>query len=125
MTLKTSKSGTTEGAVSLIPKSVANTKVGPSICPIRKSSIVDSTSRRKSQDSVFCDGECNTWLHRGCAGLSKSCFETVSSSKDPFYCQKCTIYFLVKEVASLKTTVEKTSLIGIIFRQSFTRFFVI
>ena len=42
-----------------------------SICPISDDVIKDSSLKTKGHDSMFCDGVCNTWLHRGCAGLSK------------------------------------------------------
>ena len=42
--------------------------------------IEDCSSKVKGQDAVFCDGHCNTWLHRDCAGLSKTAFKKVIDS---------------------------------------------
>ena len=56
---------------------------------------------------MFCDGHCNTWRHRGCAGLSKVAFKKVSDSNDPFYCTRCCLCEHKDELKVLKTTVEK------------------
>ena len=58
---------------------------------------------------MFCDGTCNTWLHRGCAGLSKIAFKKVASSSHPFYCTHCSLSEQKKEIEVLKGTVEKLS----------------
>ena len=79
------------------------------ICPICEDVIVDQSSSNKGHDSVFCDGLCNTWLHRGCAGLSKLAFEQVVASSDSFYCPHCSLLQQKKEIASLKATVERLS----------------
>lgn len=45
-----------------------NARIRPvCICAICDDQIVDST-----QQSIWCEGHCDTWLHRGCAGLSKA-----------------------------------------------------
>lgn len=72
------------------------------VCPICDESIKDSSTRVSGQDSVFCDGVCNTWLHRRCAGLSKMLFVALSHSKDPFYCPHCRLHLLSKELSSLR-----------------------
>lgn len=41
------------------------------------------------QDAVHCDGECASWLHRRCAGLTKESFKSVCESVTPFYCVHC------------------------------------
>ena len=79
------------------------------LCPICDDAIEDSSSKSKGHDAVFCDGTCNTWLHRGCAGLSKIAFKKVASSSHPFYCTHCSLSEQKKEIEALKGTVEKLS----------------
>ena len=78
-------------------------------CPICEDVIVDQSSGNKGHDSVFCDGLCNAWLHRGCAGLSKLAFDQVAASSDSFCCSHCSLSQQKKEIASLKATVEMLS----------------
>ena len=40
-------------------------------CPACEDIIRETKGRSKGQDAVFCDGSCQMWLHRCCAGLSK------------------------------------------------------
>ena len=56
--------------------------------------------------TVFCDGVCQEWLHRQCAGLSKAAFESVSNSgSHPFHCPHCIITQQSKEISALKASV--------------------
>ena len=48
-----------------------------SICPICCDVIVDATAGEDAHDSIFCDGACNGWLHRRCAGLPKAAFQAI------------------------------------------------
>ena len=77
------------------------------ICPICDHAIEDCSSKAKGHDAVFCDGHCNTWLHRGCAGLSKTAFNNVTESSEPFYCTRCSLSQHKEELNALRTTVDK------------------
>ena len=50
----------------------------------------------------FCDGTCQSWLHRGCAGLSHKAFEAQVSSKEEFFCPTCRLNALEAVVADIK-----------------------
>ncbi len=54
------------------PKSSSKSVSFMHTCPICDDEINDET-----HDSVHCDGYCQTWLHRGCAGLSTKKFATL------------------------------------------------
>ena len=60
---------------------------------------------KKGHDSIFCDGSCQNWIHRQCAGLSKASFTHCFKSNDPFFCPKCTIKNQSDDVATLKEAV--------------------
>ena len=74
------------------------------ICPICDDQIDDST-----QQSIWCDGECATWLHRGCAGLSKDAHSKLNGTNTPFYCPHCRLVKQEKEIESLKTSLSDLS----------------
>ena len=54
------------------------------ICPICKKKI-----KAACQEVIFCEGECDTRIHRKCAQLSKSEFKDISSTDEPFCCPRC------------------------------------
>ena len=40
-------------------------------CHICEDPILEPTDHFEGQDAVFCEGICNSWLHRKCVGLSQ------------------------------------------------------
>lgn len=72
-------------------------------CPICETEIKESTNRSRGDDAVECEGVCSAWLHRQCAGLSKSAFSSVCKSKDPFYCAHCKVQQLELELQSVRS----------------------
>ena len=79
------------------------------ICPICDEAVIDPSTKNVGQDSIFCDGACKAWLHRGCAGLSKSVFEEVCKSDDPFLCPHCMLIHQRAEIINLKASLNSIS----------------
>ena len=52
------------------------------ICPICDN-IIDEKDGQKGHDSVYCEGQCQAWLRRHCAILSKAAFQAISQSQLP------------------------------------------
>ena len=84
----------------MMPKSKKSEKSTCDLC---------SDSLTKGQDILNCEGDCNCTVHRYCAGVTSSQFQTLSTSSTPFVCQWCmlkttnaVIKQLQSEVASLK-----------------------
>ena len=76
-------------------------------CPICLELIVDATPKTPGQDAVYCDGLCQTWIHRQCAGLSKPAFNQISqpTNNNPFFCPNCRLDQQAKEINSLKSII--------------------
>ena len=72
------------------------------VCPICDESIVDATSHTSGQAAIFCEGLCKEWLHRQCAGLSKTAFDLASQSQDPFFCLHSCLDTQRRELLTLK-----------------------
>ena len=53
-------------------------------CDVCCSGIVD-----EKEDAVLCEGSCQKWFHRYCAGISLTCFRSLSNSSTPFVCWLC------------------------------------
>ena len=75
----------------------AKKKKGSIICPICEDTITDGV-----QDSIECEGLCHSWLHRTCAALSKSAFQSATQSSGPFLCVHCRLEAQQREIAALR-----------------------
>ena len=71
------------------------------------------------EDAIYCEGLCNGWLHRKCAGMSNKCFARLADSNNKFLCVYCMLFeqtTLVKdlseEINSLKTKLAPESTIA-------------
>ena len=90
------------------------------ICPICEDPVLDAKGRKKGQDAIFCDGTCQSLLHRRCAGLSRSAFQTKVSCSKEFYCRSCrltnletSVSDMLKELTMLKSLMSaKPSTVG-------------
>lgn len=78
-------------------------------CPICEEVIVDASGKKQGQDSIECDGNCATWIHRRCAGLSKVSFNSICKSDNPFYCPQCRLDKHELEINSLRDMVVNLS----------------
>lgn len=79
------------------------------LCGICQEVIRDAVGSRPGQAAIQCDGVCAAWLHRQCAGLSVTAFESVSNSNDPFYCPQCRLGLQQLEIDSLRDMVSALS----------------
>ena len=76
-------------------------------CDLCLAVIVDN-----KEDALQCEGSCQLWFHRYCAGVSLSHFKSLASSDKPFVCLLCSqerhqvaVNELKSEVAALRTEV--------------------
>ena len=42
-----------------------------------------------TRGAIFCEGECNAWLHKRCAGFSLFSKTSFKTTDEPFYCPRC------------------------------------
>ena len=59
-----------------------------------------------TKDALFCEGVCQKWIHRCCAGVTRYHFEKLSKSDDPWYCPCCTVVSQNKQIDSLTCKIE-------------------
>ena len=74
------------------------------LCCICDVDIVDDTD-----ESVLCEGICQAWMHRKCAGISRQVFAVISKSNDPYLCSHCMLSNYKEEIVSLKNQVSSLS----------------
>jgi len=60
----------------------------------------------KGHDAIFCEGVCDAWLHRHCAGLSQLAFAELQNSKDSFLCHHCQLKLYKLEISNLRQLVD-------------------
>ncbi len=91
------------------------------LCTICTQPILEATDQEDGHDALLCEGKCNTWYHRWCAGVTKARYEVLSNTEDPFHCPACVaerqentirelqdmVLSLAEEVRVLKATVAK------------------
>ena len=86
-------------------------RTGKVPCGVCLAPVVDG-----KDEALLCEGECGLWLHRGCASIPPSRYESLSASDEPFVCLCCSNSQLRKELTqqgkelqSLKATVLQLS----------------
>ena len=86
-------------------------KSKPTDCDLCCKRIVEG-----KEEALQCEGGCNLWFHRYCAGVSASYFAELSNSPEPFVCYACyqrsqlaVTKQLQSEVAHLKGEITKLS----------------
>ena len=81
----------------------------PLPCPICEEVIKESTDDAPGDEPIFCEGQCEAWYHRRCAGISKSAYESASESENPFYCMSCLQVHYNNEISQLKEQIAALS----------------
>ena len=74
------------------------------VCPICTKTVNDATELEEGDEAVFCDGECQCWLHWCCACLPKPEFDKLNE-EDPFYCLSCSTLVQMKAICELRDAV--------------------
>ena len=58
-------------------------------CPICCEEIVEATAPSDGQEAIQCEGKCEKWYHRWCAGVRKDVYAALTESSTPFFCPSC------------------------------------
>ena len=102
MRVKPTKSSTKKGFKLTSQTGVASSASGATPlssavnCPICLDLIDDNI-----HESIFCSGQCQSYVHRGCGGLSHVALEAAKVS-GPFHCPSYRVNYLSHEVSHLK-----------------------
>ena len=62
-----------------------------------------------AENAVYCEGDCQGWLHRKCVCMSKKLYIAIGKSNDPYVCPHCKFDAQQKEVDKLRDTVKTVS----------------
>ena len=98
---KSSTKGTSKPKKSSKTASAATTDANTVSCAVCEQIIVEGKDQ-----ALYCEGVCNSWFHRYCAGVSVTHFQKLSSSSKPFSCLECSGSFFHEEIQKLRSSVE-------------------
>lgn len=70
-------------------------------CAVCDKTIIEPSSKVKGEDAIFCEGPCQSWLHRQCIGMPLAHFQALTTSQVPFHC----LYCANATIADLKNTI--------------------
>ena len=89
-------------------------------CDLCLATIVDD-----KEDALQCEGTCQLWFHRYCAGVSQSLFKSLANDDKPFVCLHCsqerhhvTVNELQSEVVALRAEVAELRAVLEAFRSN-------
>ena len=60
-------------------------------------------------DALYCEGDCQGWLHRKCVCMTKKLYVALGQSDDPYLCPHCAFAEYEQEIDSLKDQVKSLS----------------
>jgi len=75
------------------------------IFPVCLDEITEATTEIEGHDAIFCEGGCQTFIHRHHAGLSTPLFKAFQVLDRPFQCANCCISQYESLLTSMKSTV--------------------
>ena len=60
-------------------------------------------------DALYCEGQCQRWLHRKCVSMTNKVYLALGQSEEPYFCPHCKCNVYQKEINSLKDTIKALS----------------
>ncbi len=74
-----------------------------SICALP---IKERSEKDDGDEALLCEGTCKSWFHRWCGGVTKSRYQSLSNSLQPFLCPTCTAAKQDKNISDLQDIVK-------------------
>jgi len=64
-------------------------KTSEADCLICDELILEADEHCVGEDAVFCEGDCQGWLHRKCAGVTRPAFHKLGETDKVYLCSYC------------------------------------
>uniref|UniRef100_A0A1X7TSL4 Zinc finger PHD-type domain-containing protein n=1 Tax=Amphimedon queenslandica TaxID=400682 RepID=A0A1X7TSL4_AMPQE len=91
---------------------------GSTTCPVCQDIILDKPD---GVVVLYCEGICNAWIHRRCAGLSLTAFAAINNdsgkAEKPYECPHSHLVSMLQEITVLSSAVEALDNIYELLRQ--------
>ena len=75
-------------------------------CLICEEPILEAGEHCVGDDAVFCEGNCQGWLHRKCAGLTRPAFEKLGEPNTQYLCSYCMMVSQNNEISKLANIIK-------------------
>jgi len=75
-------------------------------CLICEEPIVEQSENCTGDEALFCEGSCQGWIHRKCAGVTRPAFDKLGESDTPYFCSHCTLVNQNKEINNLANIIK-------------------
>jgi len=70
-------------------------------CSVCEEPILECGEHCEGDEAVFCEGDCQGWIHRKCAGMTHSAFNKLGESDTPYLCLQCILANQNREISKL------------------------
>ena len=86
------------------PGASKKTKENQEVCLVCE--LVIKEGNDEPDETVYCEGDCQGWLHRKCVGMTKKLYLALSESDNPYICPHCKLTSYQDKINSLKGTIK-------------------
>jgi len=70
-------------------------------CLVCEEPILESGEHCEGDEAVFCEGDCQGWIHRKCGGMTHSAFNKLGESDTSYLFSQCMLANQNKEISKL------------------------
>jgi len=74
-------------------------------CIVCEELILEPSENCNGDEAVFCESDCQGWIHRKCAGLSHSAFNRLGESDTQYLYSQCMLAYQDSEINKLMNTI--------------------
>jgi len=82
-----------------------NAKNSEADCIVCEEPILEPSENCDGDEAVFCEGDCQGWIHRKCAGPTRSAFNRLGESDTQYLCSQCMLANQNSEINKLMNTI--------------------
>jgi len=75
-------------------------------CLICDQPVLEPSEICIGDEAVFCEGSCQGWLHRKCAGVTHPALDKLDESDTEYFCSHCTLVNQNKEINNLTNIIK-------------------
>ena len=82
------------------------TRANQTDCLVCEKVISEPDYKNDGHDAVFCEGDCQGWIHGQCTGLTRPAFDKLGQSTIPYLCSFCALTKQQNKIYSLKDAIK-------------------
>jgi len=87
-------------------RNTKNVKNSEADCIVCDEPILEPSENCEGDEAVFCEGDCQGWIHRKCAGVTRSAFDKLGESDVQYLCSQCMLASQNREICKLANIIK-------------------